>query len=197
MEKTWGIYCKAQEDGSQFEGYASTPDIDSVGDIVLPSAFERTLSDFLERGKIIWQHDWHAPIGRPIKAEITPDGFWLRGRLSDTQLARDVKVLLKDGVINEMSIGFRYTDYERITESNWSGLGLSRQEADIAITRQGHYVRGVDLYEVSLVTRAANPKARVLVVKDEGSIENNGGLTEESIKLQIDVPAWSRQWGGW
>lgn len=175
----------------EIEGLASTPVLDTYGDLVLPSAFERTLPGFLERGVIIYQHDWSEPVGRPLEARITDAGLWIRARLSDTQRGRDVKQLIQDGVLRELSIGFQYIDAVRWTDELALEYGFNPTPA-------GYLVRDVELYEVSLVTRAANPTARITTYRHELPPDDaHEDLTSPpSVVYSIRVPAWNRRTGG-
>ena len=58
-------------------------------------------------------------------------------RISDTQLGRDVRQLIADGALTQMSIGFLPTD---------DGQTITRTETGIAVT-----VTRATLYEVSVV----------------------------------------------
>ena len=40
------------------KGYANTADRDRVGDVVLPSAFEKTLPEYMENPVVLFQHNW-------------------------------------------------------------------------------------------------------------------------------------------
>lgn len=178
-------------DITELEGFASTPTIDSFGDMVLPQAFARTLPGFLERGVIIYQHDWNEPVGRPIDARILDEGLWIRAQLSDTQRGKDVKQLIRDGVLRELSIGFQYVDAVRWTEELAQQFGLTEVPS-------GYLVRDVELYEVSLVTRASNPTARITNFRaDEVQHVVEKQLTNpQNVVYSIRVPAWLRRTGG-
>lgn len=175
---------RADIESNEFEvrGWASTPDIDSVGDVILPTAFTRTLPDFLERGTLVWQHDWREPIGKPVEARVLERGLWIRALLSDSARANDAKRLIQDGVIRELSIGFQYRDAEPLTRELLAELGIEVPAA----SKLGLLVRDLDLYEVSLVTRAANPAARL--VRTRSDSDENELRTVHIIR----VPNWAR-----
>jgi hypothetical protein len=136
------------EDAGVFEGYASTfsqyPD--AYGDIVDPGAFAKTLKEGGKRVKILWNHNVQEPIGKPLEMREDENGLYIKGKLSlGVQRAREVLSLMKDGVINEMSIG-----YDAVKESFKDGI---------------RHLKEVKLWDVSPVTFAANPEAVVLSVK--------------------------------
>lgn len=96
------------EEQGIFEGYASVfGNLDSGGDIVDPGAFARTLEENFDRIKILALHnDQLLPVGKPLELREDDKGLYIKARISDTSLGKDVKVLLKDGVLNELSIGY-------------------------------------------------------------------------------------------
>ncbi len=136
------------EDEGTFSGYASTftevPD--SYGDVVDRGAFKKTIRENRGRIKILWNHLVNEPIGKPLEMREDDTGLFVRGKLSlGVQRAREVLALMKDGIINEMSIG-----YDAITDTIVKGV---------------RHLKEVRLYDVSPVTFAANPAAAILDVK--------------------------------
>lgn len=139
-----------------FEGHASIfhlPDDGDPPDIMLPGAFTKTLAEWGPKGanriKILALHrsDW-LPIGRPLELAEDEQGLFFRGKISDTVLGRDMLTLMQDEVITEMSIGF----------------DLIKHEFDRALNiRRLHEVK---LWEISPVTWAMHPHARIAAVKD-------------------------------
>lgn len=99
---------------------------DDGGDVVYPGAFKKTLQENGPKGadriRASWQHDIWEPIGKPLEMEEVGRGD-LTGKILDrapgatgglrvvtqismTQRGRDAYTLLKDGVLNEWSIGY-------------------------------------------------------------------------------------------
>ncbi len=137
-----------------FEGYASVFNKkDHHKDVVVKGAFQKSLEKWKSKKdwpKMLWQHDVSKPIG--VWEEITEDekGLYVKGRfLLQVQQGREAYELLKSGVVKEMSIGFH---------SNKSRYDVLK---DVT------YLEGIDLQEISLVTYAANPEAKVTDFKDE------------------------------
>jgi HK97 family phage prohead protease len=151
----------------EFEGYAAAMgNLDSYGEVLDYGAFKKTLKKQGHRVKICWQHDWRDPIGKPLEMkevprsklppeiqEAFPDitgALWVRGKISPTARGRDVMVLMADGVIDELSIGF------------------DRDEGQIETDERGwKHVPEVELYEFSPVTMAANEAAQITDFKSE------------------------------
>ncbi len=142
-----------QDDGAEvglFEGLASTfGDRDMVGDIIAPGAFRASLAR-PERIKMLWQHDARAPIGTWEHLVETAAGLAVKGRLVlEVQRAREALALLRAGAVDALSIGFSVPKNGAILEHDTSQRRIT----------------AVDLWEISVVTFPANPKARVSRVK--------------------------------
>lgn len=142
-----------RDDGAEvgvFEGLASTfGNRDRVGDVIAPGAFRPSLTR-PERIKMLWQHDARAPIGIWEKIAETSAGLAVKGRLVlEVQQAREALALLRAGAVDALSIGFSVPR---------NGASF---EQDKAVRR----ITAVDLWEISVVTFPANPKARISRVK--------------------------------
>lgn len=170
--KSFNVEIKANEDGL-FEGYgAYFGNIDSYRDIIEKGAFSRTLKNNMKRIKILWQHDRYEPIGKPIEMFEDDKGLFLKAKICMTDTGKKCYELMKEGIINELSIGFDTV----IDEYN--------KDKDI------RYLKEIKLYEVSAVTWAANPKATVSNVKSfDEFIEDikNGKLDIDKIDELIKV----------
>lgn len=139
------------EDGT-FEGYGSVFNVvDSYREAVKPGAFSGSLNKRKARGvKLLWQHNSDQPIG--VWDDLAEDskGLWGRGRLLKDVSPRALEAygLLKAGALDGLSIGYR----ELKTEPDPDKPGVTN-------------LLEVDLREISIVTFAANEKARVETVK--------------------------------
>lgn len=145
------IDLKEISDEGVFEGYASKfGDQDQGGDMVMKGAFKSSLNRRKTAGiKMLWQHDPSYPIG--VWDEIKEDsiGLYVRGRLLTTvQKAKETYELMKAGVIDGMSIGYKT-------------IKSTRDEKGI---RQ---LRELDLWEISLVTFPMLTSATVMSVKGD------------------------------
>ena len=136
------------EDG-EFTGHAAVfGNVDSGGDVIERGAFTKTIREDFDRIKILSQHDdCDLPIGRPLELREDDKGLFIRGRISNTQKGRDIRTLMKDGVLNELSIGYDAIDFEYDGE-----------------TRIRH-LKEVKLWEISVVTWAMNELAQIDEVK--------------------------------
>ncbi|WP_051412186.1 HK97 family phage prohead protease [Halonatronum saccharophilum] len=136
-----------------FTGYAAVfGNVDAGGDLIQAGAFSKTLKDEKDRIKICWQHDPYSPIGKPIEMSEDKKGLFVKGQISDTSLGKDVKILMKDGVINELSIG-----YDTVQKEWKDGV---------------RHLKEVKLYEFSPVTWAMNDEALITSVKGSCGVKD-------------------------
>lgn len=149
-----------------FSGYGSIfGNVDSGGDIVEPGAFTKTLAEGWERVKILALHnDCWLPIGRPIELREDSNGLFLSAKISETSMGKDIKVLLKDGVLNELSIGYDPVVFD------YDSDGI-------------RHLREVKLWEISLVTWAMNPAAVVTGYKSvQETADRAAAIRDELIR---------------
>lgn len=130
------------EEEGIFSGYGAVfENIDSGGDIIEPGAFAKALAGGWGRVKVLALHnDCWLPIGKPIELREDEKGLFLKAKISDTSMGKDIKTLLKDGVLNELSIGYEPVVFE------YDETGI-------------RHLKEVTLWEVSVVTWAMNPEA--------------------------------------
>lgn len=135
-----------------FEGYASTfGNPDRVNDIIAQGAFTNTLSDHKARKRqirMLSQHDRYNLIGGfpPEDAKEDDRGLFVKGNINlDTQRGREDFALMKQGVLEDMSIGFIIRDSE--------------------MNDGAQVIKEVELFEISLVTEPANQEAQVTAIK--------------------------------
>lgn len=175
------------DDGSagSFKGYAGGIwNIDKVGDLIWGGAFDDDLDYFLKNGFVAWQHNWEWPIGKPVEAREDGYGLYTDNRVSATTQGKDAIVLLRDGVVKKMSIGYRVNRNKKDGSPGYrwadrAGLLNELQAAPIAEERKAAIVKQFDeedwgeifiikslrLYEVSAVSVPANDNAIILDAK--------------------------------
>lgn len=124
------------------KGYANTADKDRVGDVVLPSAFEKTLPEYMENPVVLFQHNWDKIIGKCVKAEVQKDGLYVECEISGAKDVDDVRTKIAEGSLKTFSIGYNETlsDYDEAHSCN--------------------VVKELELLEISVVTIPCNPKAK-------------------------------------
>ena len=143
-----------------FEGLASayrtTPD--AYGDIVEPGAYTKTIKD--SGGEVILTfppHDTSSPVGMG-KIEDSDKGLKVTGKLvAGVRAADDAYLLLKAGVIKELSIGY---------------AAIKKKYKDDG-DKQVRHLQEIKLYEVALCPKglAADDKAKIGSVKAAEEID--------------------------
>lgn len=147
-----------------FEGYASTfNNVDHGDDIVIRGAFSNSLAKN-SQVPILWQHQMSEVIGVSVQLYEDDKGLFIKGNLpkDDTLVSGRIIPQMKVGSIKEMSIGFFTKNYDRAKD----GIRLLKE---------------IDLFEVSLVTKAMNSQALVTGFKSfetlrdiEQTLKDNG-----------------------
>lgn len=128
--------------------------VDSYGDVIQKGAFAKTLSDMAGRIAFCYQHDIWNPIGKINIIKEDEKGLYLEVTISESE--DDIKTKIKEGILKEMSIGYRTI---KSNDSIVNGVEI-RQLTE------------VKLFEVSIVTIAANPLAIIEGMKSEVERKN-------------------------
>ena len=146
---------KADNDGNLIiTGYGAVfGNVDSYGDIIEKGAFVKTLSERAGRIAFCYQHDIWNPIGKIESIDEDERGLKLTVKLSAAE--KDIQTKVKEGILNEMSIGYR-TMESKSEVRNGESVNLLTE---------------IKLIEVSLVTVAANPLAVIESMKGEERID--------------------------
>lgn len=96
-------------DSIYISGYASTNNVDRVGDVVPSSVWEKGIANYLKNPVILAYHDQDDPCGRMVEHKINDGGLWIKARIS---AAAEIFNLVKDGILTAFSVGFRVLDAE-------------------------------------------------------------------------------------
>lgn len=128
-----------------FTGYASVfNNVDSHNDIVLPGAFKNGMAN---RVQLLWQHDQKIIIGKILELSETVKGLFMKAQLYlDVTQGKEAYTLMKDGVLDGLSIGFEVEDYFYNDDKR--------------------YIKSAKLWEISLVTFPSNERARIIEMKN-------------------------------
>ena len=175
---------EAREDGTlHIKAYALVfGNVDSYGDIIAESACDNFLkSENADRLRLCYQHDMNEVIGVIADKGVDATGMWIEADILPTTKGKDVQTLMKAGAIDEFSIGYWADEY------HFEKRGSMEVRILDAIT----------ILEVSPVTRAANPKAVVVDMKNE-DVENapdhnedekplNNNKDMEEMKKQLEM----------
>ena len=139
---------------------------DSVGDIILPNAFEKSLKRRTPR--VVWGHDWNHPIGKVLEAyEVGPNDPRLPPKMKAAGvggLYAKVKFNLKSEKGREAfaNIIFFGEDQE------WS-IGYKTLDGEYSGKLQANLLKEVELYEMSPVLHGANQLTSTISIKSDES----------------------------
>jgi len=150
------------------EGHGAVKgNIDSYKDVIVDGAFKKTIKEQGERIAFCYQHDIYNPIGKIQEIKEDAKGLWLRVKISDAE--NDIKTKIREGILKEMSIGYSTMDMKR-----------GEQEGE-----EVNFLTEIKLYEVSLVTIAANPLAMIESMKSEG--QNDKDVISDEFERLISI----------
>lgn len=135
----FAMITKIDEENRTVFGYASTQDRDQQGEIILRSAIEDALPDYMRWGNVREMHQPSA-VGNAIEAVPDGKGLWFGAKVVDDRAWAKCKAKVYKG----FSIGGRVT---------------ARDDDDKSI------ITALELTEISLVDRPANPEAVFEIVK--------------------------------
>ena len=157
-------FIKKDNDKRLVTGYASTPALDSQGEIVEKDAIANALAGYLGNwdeknkrwiyGGIREMHQMSA-VGKTIKAQVDNKGLYIEGKVVDDNAWKKVK----EGVYAGFSIGGK------------------------VIKQIGNRIKDLKLSEISLVDRPANPDAVFMMVKADSS-----GKMKDIQKEEMQMP---------
>lgn len=139
-------------DDGVFEGYACLFDREDLGhDVIRQGAFAKSLGERgLEGIKLLYQHDPAQPVGQWLTIREDCKGLFVRGKLAtEVAKAREILSMMKAGILDGLSIGFRTV---RGRKDPKSGI---------------RHLLELDLWEISIVTFPMQPDARISAVKSE------------------------------
>lgn len=160
--------------GREFTGYGSVfGNVDYGGDVVLPGAFRRSLKEHAAAGTLpamFWMHKADEVPGVWLEMREDKAGLAVRGEVLDTSLGRDVRTLLEKKAVRGLSIGYRPV------ETDWRDDGV-------------RLLKEVELFEVSIVSLAMNPLARVEALKARLSADG------EYVPSERDLETYFRRLG--
>lgn len=148
----------SDEAAGVFSGYGSTfGNVDQYGDMIMKGAYKKTLAAWKKEKKLpkmLVQHGFGEsglPVGKWTSMEEDDKGLRVEGKLfpAETELMRHIHMAMKAGELDGLSIGYRAKDFEYGTKP-----GEPRRT-----------LKGIDLFEVSIVTFPADLNSRVQAVK--------------------------------
>lgn len=174
--KTFPAKAKAVDDGEGVvEALVATYAVDSVGDRIIPGAFEKSLGEWAESGNpipFIWSHqhnDIDAYLGDVLEAKETDEGLVVRAQLDmDDPQVRKVYRQIKGGRVKNYSFAYDVIDEAPGDDG-------------------ANELKQLKLYEVGPTLIGANELTQTLAVKNMPTADNfASALTGEQLKAARD-----------
>lgn len=160
------------EGARTFRGWATTPDVDRVGDVINPlgATFEREIP-------LLHQHKHDAPIGTVRLKKPTKDGIEFEAKIPKINeppaLKERVDVAWSEvvhGLVPAVSIGFKPIEY------SFMDTGGIKYEA-------------IEIYELSTVSVPANSSALITAVKSiDQAARKEAGVPDPEIPQRVFDP---------
>lgn len=140
---------EVDETAGTLKGYANVfGNVDRAGEVVAKGAFVN-LDEFYKNGFLAVDHDWSVPVGFISLVQQDEKGLYVEAVFHDTPRGQEVRKVVTDRLLAgksvAMSIGYR------VLADEWvDGI---------------RHLTQVELFEASVVTVPANPKALVVEAK--------------------------------
>lgn len=150
-----------------FSCYANVKgNIDNARDRTLDGAYQKSIKSHIEKGfmpLMLWMHNpYELPVGKWMEMREDEKGLYMRGKLSDTTMGKDLQILAKDDALNMFSIGYIEVDSKWNTEKQCNDL------------------IEVDIKEVSWVTFACNEESTLQDIKSR--IDDGEEITKSDLR---------------
>ena len=154
------------------KGYASVfSNLDSDSDVIHKGAFTKSVKEWGPEGKdrikLVAQHDISRPIANLVVMKEDVNGLYIEAKFGTHRDGDDYYKMAKEGIINEFSVGFQAIQ----KEDNEKG---------------GFDITEIKLYEVSMVTIAANDAAVVTEVKNCNPLKLVKQVKDETLAFKLE-----------
>ena len=168
---------KVDGDERTFASTMTTPIEDREGEVVVTAGMDT--KQYSKNPVLCWSHTYSVlPVGKAVEVEASPTGLVGKFKVATTGFANDVWQLIKDGMLNAVSIGFiRMQTYKRGQPGFVEACKQYGVEITATLTR---ITTKSVLVETSLVCTPCNREALVYAVASKG-------LTEIACKLGVEV----------
>lgn len=138
----------------EFSCYGNTKgNIDHAQDRTCDGAYQKSIDNHLSSGttpKMLWMHNpYDLPVGKFTEMREDSKGLFLKGKLSQTTMGKDIEILAKDGALDTFSIGYR------VIEEKWNH------------EKQCNDLIELDIKEVSWVNFGCNEESRLVGIKSK------------------------------
>ena len=163
---------ESSDDSRMIKGYASVfNNMDSDMDVIHKGAYTRSIKEWgpsgKDRIKLVAQHGINRPVARITEMKEDANGLYIEARFGSHQDGDDYYRMAKEGLINEFSVGF---------------VPVQKEEND----KGGYDITQIKLYEVSMVTIAANDEAVVTEVKSNNPLKLVKQVENEELRFKLE-----------
>lgn len=162
MKQTKALKAQPQDftggENGRISGYFATFDHDhgdSYGDVIRKGAFLGTIERRKQTGHpfpLCFNHDFSAIIGRVTDIGEDAKGAYFTAEFFQTEKAQEVRSIVKTGVLWQFSFAYDTLD-----------AGTVKAEDGTTVNE----LRELELFEISIVTVPANPRATITDVKTD------------------------------
>lgn len=158
---------KMDNDSGTFTCYGNVKgNIDHARDCTLDGAYQKSIERHMKNGtmpKMFWMHNpYDLPVGKWLEMREDEKGLFLKGKLSDTAMGRDIETLMKEGALDSFSIGYIEV------ESKWN------------TEKQCNDLIELDIKEISIVNFACNEESLLQDIKSR--VEDGGVVTKADLR---------------
>lgn len=183
--------------------------IDRGREMILPGAYSKHLNKFVDRGKILADHDnkTKSLAGSITTAFETDRGLVVKGKFASSKQGQDVRTMAQEGVLKDVSIGHYVHEYRDGVKADevqkiWAKFNYTPSDDDLRAIKRGpvRVLVECEPVEVSFVGIPMNPEARILEVKSmpeqkRGAVLNrvNATTLKQVYKLVKQMLAGARQ----
>ena len=127
--------------------------VDFANDNVVDGAYMKSIEEHKAKGTMplmLFMHDPYAlPVGTWLDMKEDKHGLFMRGKLANTTMGKDIAELFKTKALNSFSIGYS------INEEEWNG------------EKRANNLKSINLHEVSVVTFACNTESTLVAMKSK------------------------------
>lgn len=163
---------ESDDDNRVIKGYASVfGNLDSDMDVIHKGAFNKSIKERGPEGKnrikLVAQHDVKRPVARITNLKEDEYGLYMEAKFGTHTDGEDYYKMAKEGIIDEFSVGF---------------AAVQKDEN----TKGGYDIKEIKLYEVSMVTIAANDEAVVTGVKSADPMKLIKQIENEELREKLE-----------
>ena len=203
--RSYPISVKAGSEDGTIEAIVSVfGNVDSYNERVMAGAFTKSVTAKLPKG--VWMHNWELPVAKTLEAfevagnhTLIPDnasddvkqngGLYIKGKFNlNTQRGREAYSDVKEGIIDEFSIGYETTEdgiatdgvreLRQISLFEWSPVlvGANRSTALVSIKQNMSFDGDAELMSADIMRFVSRTKAREDMRFKEGRVLSSSNV---------------------